>query len=91
MPSSDTKRCQSCGQPLTEATAGTEADGSASPDYCISCYANGAFVNPVMTMDEMIKTSIRHMTYDLNMNDETAEHLAKNTIPTLKRWRNSGQ
>jgi Putative zinc ribbon domain len=90
MPSSETKRCQSCGMPLTEGTFGTEADGSASSDYCKSCYIDGAFVKPDMTMDEMIKISIRHMTYDLNMNDETAEHLAKNTIPTLKRWRNSG-
>ena len=75
--------------PLKDGFYGTETDGTPSAEYCKFCYANGAFTNPDITMDEMIKKSIHHMAYQLNMNDETAEHLAKNTIPTLRRWRKS--
>ena len=36
--------CQSCGMPMQAAgDFGTEADGSASADYCVYCYKNGAF------------------------------------------------
>ena len=76
--------------PLTEGSHGTETDSTASADFCKSCFQNGAFTEPDITLEEMMKKSIHHMAYELKMNDETAEHLAKNTIPTLKRWRSSG-
>lgn len=76
--------------PLTEGGYGTQADGSASSEYCKSCFENGAFTEPELKIDDMIKKSIRHMVYTLKMNDETADHLARIVIPTLKRWRSGG-
>ena len=84
-------RCQSCGMPLVKGFYGTETDGKKSSEYCKFCYMKGAFTEPAITMDEMIKKSIHYMAYDMKMNDETAEHLAKNTITTLRRWRTPGR
>jgi hypothetical protein len=32
---------------------GTNADGSRSDEYCSYCYADGRFIQPDMTIDEM--------------------------------------
>ena len=40
--------CQCCGLPLQAAADfGTEADGTASADYCVYCYKDGAAATPV--------------------------------------------
>ena len=80
-------RCQSCGMPLGEGAFGTNADGTPNNDYCKLCYANGAFAEPTLTMDQMIKKSVRHMMTALKFEEERAEVLANAVIPTLKRWR----
>ena len=47
--------CQCCGIPLQAAADfGTEADGTASADYCVYCYKDGAFTQDC-TMEEMIQ------------------------------------
>ncbi|MFR4979492.1 MAG: zinc ribbon domain-containing protein, partial [Butyricicoccus sp.] len=51
------KFCQSCRMPLSPYMYGTEADGSKNPDYCIRCYANGAFTSDC-TMEEMLVSCI---------------------------------
>ena len=81
-------RCQSCGMPLSEAFGnyGTQADGTAHPEYCIICFKDGAFVMPHQTMGEMIQSSIDNMMMDLRMPEEKATVLARSFIPTLKRW-----
>ena len=81
-------RCQSCGMPLSEefANLGTNADGSAASEYCIFCFAEGDFTNPEQTLSEMIQSSIKNMTADLNMPVEQAAELANSFIPKLRRW-----
>lgn len=60
------KFCQSCGMPLMlhgEDVRGTEVDGTKSNKFCSYCYANGAFIEPNITMDAMLtrgKAAIRN-------------------------------
>ncbi|WBF52540.1 zinc ribbon domain-containing protein [Macrococcoides canis] len=60
------KFCQSCGMPLLlhgEDVRGTEVDGTKSNNYCNFCYLNGTFIEPDITMDEMLirgKAAIRN-------------------------------
>ena len=86
----DKIRCQSCGMPLAEAAGnlGTNLDGSNTFEYCNLCFKAGAFTNPHQTLDEMIQSSIKNMTADLNMPVEKASELANSFIPKLKRWQN---
>ena len=47
--------CQCCGMPMQAAADfGTEADGTASTDYCVYCYKGGSFTQEC-TMEEMIR------------------------------------
>lgn len=48
------KFCQSCGMPL-KGNQGTEQDGSLSEKYCQLCYKDGTFVEPNITMKEMLE------------------------------------
>lgn len=84
------KFCQSCGMPLDKPEDfGTEADGSASSEYCCYCYQNGAFTRPDGTMEDEIA-------FNLQFNEESghpmgtqeeAEQMLRAFLPTLKRWR----
>jgi radical SAM superfamily enzyme len=81
-------RCQSCGMPLSEGFYGSNADGSENDDYCKFCYQNGAFTEPDLTLEQMIKKSVDYMRRkDLKLEEEQAEVLANAMIPPLKRWR----
>ena len=35
--------CESCGMPLKDGVKGTDGDGAKSDQYCIHCYADGAW------------------------------------------------
>ncbi|MEN9626375.1 MAG: hypothetical protein RL557_703 [archaeon] len=87
----DKPRCQSCGMPLgfplPEQFFGTNADGSVNKEYCQFCFQQGQFTKPNLTMDEMIESSIEHMTTQLEFPREKAERLANEIIPELKRWK----
>ena len=80
--------CQSCGMRISKefGNIGTNADGSFNEEFCSFCFADGAFVNPNQTLEEMIASSIENMTTDLNMPVEQATNLANSFIPTLRRW-----
>lgn len=81
------KFCQSCRMPLSPYMYGTEADGSKNPDYCIRCYANGAFTSDC-TMEEMLVSCIP-LFCDSNpdMGLEEASYLLHELFPQLKRWK----
>ena len=84
----DKLRCQSCGMPLSKefGNLGTNADSTNSDEFCAFCFANGDFINPNQTLEEMIASSIENMTTDLRMPLERASELANSFIPTLRRW-----
>jgi hypothetical protein len=80
-------RCQSCGTQIADESFGTEASGSPAKEWCKLCYQNGVFVDPGLTMADMMKMSMRRLTHGLKMSDEQAEVLAHSIIPQLKRWK----
>ena len=76
--------------PLAEARSedyGTNADGSRNEEYCAYCFQKGAFVNPDMTLDEMIETASRGWSNSApGVSCEQALTVSRQNIPTLKRW-----
>jgi len=83
----DQSRCQSCGMPVKSGYYGTETDGSENQEFCQFCYTNGTFTDPDMTLAEMIRKSMRHMTTQMEIPPEQAEKLAHEYIPHLNRWK----
>lgn len=64
---------------------GSEKNGSKSPMYCSSCYQNGKFINPNMTVGEMQELVGRVLKDEVKMN-RVFRWLAVKQIPKLKRW-----
>ena len=86
----DRPRCQSCGMPISVQfqNLGTNANGTNSDQYCSFCFKNGAFTQPDLRVEDMIKMSIENMTGDdLRMPLDRATELAHRVIPTLGRWK----
>jgi len=70
--------------PLNEGTEmGTEADGSASGDYCSYCYQGGRFVQDV-TVEGMIDICVPYMLDE--MSEAEARKILSECLPRLKRW-----
>lgn len=82
-----TVRCQSCGMPLDDGFFGTEKNGDPTHEYCKFCYQDGEYLQPDLTMENMIQMSIDNMTEELVFEDPKARELATSYIPTLKRWK----
>jgi hypothetical protein len=79
--------CQSCGMPMSKDPlgGGTEAGGGKTMKYCSYCYRDGKFVNPDMTlpqMMELVEGKLREMHFPGFM----ARWMTKGT-PQLERWR----
>ena len=66
---------------------GTESDGTRCDDYCKDCYETGEFIEPEITMKEMIELSLSTTAKELEINMEEAKTYLKSLFPTLKRWR----
>ena len=80
--------CQSCSMSLKKLDdKGTEADGTRCDDYCSSCYEADDFVEPEITMKEMIEQSVSNTANTLDITIEEARKYLKSLFPTLKRWR----
>jgi len=80
--------CQSCGMSLAKPEiCGTNADGSRSRLYCNSCYQDGNFTQPDITIDQMIDKVAGIMAEKMNIPEDQAKEKAKSFIPALKRWR----
>lgn len=87
----ENKICQSCSMPLGDpAFYSTNQDDSRNEDYCIYCYAGGAF-NDEISMEEMIEHCAD--IYEMNSPEQNEEVRAKavekmrEVFPTLKRWK----
>jgi hypothetical protein len=56
------KMCQSCAMPLElkgSDVRATEADNSKSEEYCYYCYANGVFIEPNATYEQILERGIK--------------------------------
>jgi hypothetical protein len=80
--------CQSCARPLIrEEDFGTNADGTRNRDYCITCYAKGAFTRPKLTREEMIGEVTEQILARTGMPRLRADEITRSMISFLKRWR----
>jgi len=66
---------------------GTESDGTRSDDYCDDCYNAGEFIEPEITIKEMIEKNLSTTAKSLNLNTEEAKNYLESLLPTLRRWR----
>ncbi len=79
--------CQSCGMPLAKPEDfGTSRGGSRAEDYCHFCYADGAFINPEMTLPEMTDICVGALERQ-GIPGAQARTLMARTLPLLTRWR----
>lgn len=70
---------------------GTNKDGSHASKYCSICYQNGEFVEPFLTLDQMLLKSTNHMVGELGFPRERANQLALSVIPELERWQSKSK
>jgi hypothetical protein len=80
--------CQSCGMPLSKDAqgGGTEANGKLSTEYCSHCYFQGAFTDPDMTVEEMVKL-VEGKLKEMYIPRFVAKFFTRD-IPQLRRWQN---
>jgi hypothetical protein len=79
--------CQSCGMPLDEPEQfGTDAAGTRINDYCVYCYRDGCFTEPLITREQMIAKVADLLTRIEEIPEEEAQGTAESLIPNLKRW-----
>ncbi len=78
--------CQSCSMPmkLDEGHGGTEADGTHNTEYCSMCYADGQFVDPDMSLEDM-QALVEDVLRKMHLPGFMAKAAVKK-IPKLKRW-----
>ncbi len=66
---------------------GTEADGSKSLLYCSYCYGNGQFLQPDISVDEMI-SFVKNKLKEMGFPGFLAGFMVRR-IKNLKRWTES--
>jgi putative zinc ribbon protein len=78
--------CQSCGMPLSKDPmgGGTEADGTRSTEFCSWCYREGAFVEPNLTVQDMI-VRVEGKLREMHFPRFLVRRFSR-TIPSLHRW-----
>ena len=65
---------------------GSERDGTLSKMYCSSCYENGAFKNPNMTVEEMQRLVDNILKKEMGWLG-IFRWLAVRQVPKLLRWK----
>lgn len=60
-----------------------EKDGRLS-EFCVYCYENGAFLNPDISMADMVEIGVPHLARKIGEDKARAE--LSELLPTLKRW-----
>lgn len=65
---------------------GTNKDGAPTKEYCQFCFRKGEFVDPNITLAEMIVSTATYMTKGLKMPEVQAREISSLLIPRLKRW-----
>ncbi len=80
--------CQSCGMPLLKPDDfGTTAEGWRQNDYCRYCFAEGKFLQPDATLEQMLEFVAKPMAVSTGMSENEARAAAGEFLPYLARWR----
>jgi hypothetical protein len=64
---------------------GTNADGSKSEKWCSLCFADGKFVGPDCTLEQMIEIVDKALREQNS--SSVMRWMAKKQVPKLERWR----
>ena len=82
------KQCQSCGMPLKRDSqgGGSEKDGTISKRYCSSCYRDGLFTRPNISLQEMQKLVDTVLKNEMKWR-KLFRWFAVRQIATLERWK----
>lgn len=86
-PASPDGFCQSCGMGFFEKPEnhGTNADGSASDEYCAWCLKNGEFQGDD-NIDDLIERCAPYMMESTHVTHDEAVSIMGAILPHLKRW-----
>jgi len=81
--------CQSCCMPMSKNEEfGTNTDGTINSEYCAYCFKDGKYVDPDITMEEMLQLGLKGIE-ESDMN-RFMKILIKKSYPSqikkLKRW-----
>jgi len=88
--SSGTSICQSCATLIRRPEEfGTGADGRRIDAYCLRCFRNGRFVEPQLTLKEMIHRVAEEMRLG-GLSEYSATREIADAISKLGRWRQGG-
>ncbi len=80
--------CQSCGMPMLKPDDfGTMSDGWRQNEYCHYCYEHGRFLQPDVTLPQMIEFVVKPMALSTGMSENEARAVAQEFLPHLARWR----
>ncbi len=80
--------CQCCGMELDESSISTNPDGSANPDYCKWCYADGEFV--YKSLPELVEYLVNHVPPG-EFTREQAKEFFTNRLKELDYWKAAEQ
>jgi len=66
---------------------GSNEDGTSNEDYCMDCFKEGKFIEPDLSLDDMIiKCSKKILDKNPRLQEEQATGIVMGFIPGLKRW-----
>lgn len=83
----NTLRCQCCSRPMrVKEDYGTSADATPSTDYCDCCLVEGRWVEPDVTMQELIDRCVQIWVDHDIANEVEARTYFEQLFPTLMRW-----
>lgn len=78
--------CQSCGLAFTIETRGTNRDQSFNKDYCITCFKDGEFTQPSLTLHQLEIDLLEKAEVHKEISLEEAQRII-DRLHDLKRWR----
>lgn len=70
---------------FTREMMGTNRDGEKNEDFCISCYLNGEFTEPSLTLHELEVWLLDMAKLHNEISLEEAQQIIR-ILPQLKRW-----
>lgn len=84
--------CQSCGiRMIKHDEFGTYSKGVKNLNYCNHCFDNGAFLEPDLTLEQMIEKLLKPMMVNKRITEDEARANARAHIENLKRWKKEGE
>ena len=79
--------CQSCGLQMKKPRDfGLNSDKTANNEYCRFCFWDGKFIQPNVTVGEMIDKATKIIATMNSISEEESKDMVREFVPRLKRW-----